>query len=192
VVSEVSDIGLEVEVLYPVLVSVTLAVPPGQDSSFLGSPAVWGEAPLGVLDVVAVLSDSLSSRDSSSESSEGSVSSSSDSVSDLFSKDHVLLLVVSESGGSGIIEENGSPVSSVVGNLGDEGLGTLLLLRHVDDKSSVGVLLISELLDGSEWRWVSVAQVVVEVPLLLRSVLAVVPGKDSVLLGGPAVRSEAP
>ena len=66
------------------------------------------------------------------------------------------------------------------------------LWGHEDDELSVGVLLESELSDLSEWRWVSLSEVGVVVPLLLRSVLTVVPGEDSVLSGGPSVRSEAP
>ena len=125
--SEFSGVLLDVVVHVPVLVSVSLAVPPSQDSVLLSSPSVWSEAPsVGHSHVPGVSEDSLIG--SSSVSGEGSVSSSSETVASLSSEDHMFPSVGSHGLGSLVKEEVGSPVVSVVGELGNVVATTLLLL----------------------------------------------------------------
>ena len=148
--SEFSCVNSGVVVQDPVLVSVALAVPPGEDSVLLSSPAVWGEAPsVGHSEVPGVSGNSLVL--SVGVSTESSVTSSSETVTSLSSEYHVLLVFVSEGSGSGIKEEDSSPVTSVVGELGDVVATTLLMLSHSDNKSSVRVLVESESSDSSPW-----------------------------------------
>ena len=66
------------------------------------------------------------------------------------------------------------------------------VVGEVDSVSLVGDLSESESSAGSGWSWSSSLSDPLVSPLLLGSVLAMVPGQDSVLSGGPSVWGEAP
>jgi len=121
---------------------------------------------------------------------EGGVASESGSVVDLSSDGKLSSSSVSEGSGSAIIVEVRSPVSDVVGELGNPVLVSLLVATHVHGESSVGKLVQSEGShsghDSSSW------DEVLEGPLLVLAVLAVPPGESVAISEGPSVWGKAP
>ena len=91
----------EVVVPLPLLLTSVLAVPPGQDSVFSGSPSVWSQAvSVGHLDVMTRSVHLLALVGDSGVSSEGNVSTSVELSVDLVRKGHVSLVGVSDGSSS--------------------------------------------------------------------------------------------
>jgi len=176
----------------PLLLWLVLAVVPSEDSILSGGPTVWGQAPLSHSQVLSLSEDLLVS--SASVGREGGVASKSGSVVVLASDDVVSLLSVSEGSSSGVISEVRSPVASVGGKLGNPVVVSLLVSGHPDGESAVSNLEQSEgsASSASSDDHGSAGSEVSPKPLLVVVVLAVIPGQDSVLSGGPAMWGQAP
>jgi hypothetical protein len=143
---------------------------------------VWGQAEFEGLDVSSSSGDDLISLGLSCELSERSVSTLVESSSKLVTKNELSLSPDSDGLGSSVVEEDGSPLLVGGGDLGNEGLGSLLLGREEHSHSSVSPVSDSEELhsEGSGGSLSSDTDAS-ESELLLWLSLAVPPGQDSAL-----------
>jgi len=124
------------------------AMPPGETIVDSHAPSVDGQALAEVgSDESVFVSELLVNSGSSSVLSESKVLADICSLTKLVGKDK-LVSGVSDGSGSGIEEESHSPLDVLVGDLGDEGVGSLLLGGHVHPEGSV--LLVDDSEDSSD------------------------------------------